>query len=205
MMIFICLSCGKEELSMRRCGGCRLDHARYCDKECQARGWRKHKLLCRRAQAERKHSHEAKIAMKFVQGMQLGDRGEFVFMKLYMQQRIVLKGRHEVPGLPRKVICNRKMVQETMEVFTARDFRPLVRRTLRDMENVHNLAVGGKWFDYFDFRAVTLYLAVLAPDNAPYLLPEPDRGIAKKRITGCTPAMRELLRRTDAALGHLDV
>ena len=40
-----CHGCGREDVSLRLCGMCRL--ARYCSSDCQRAHWREHKVVCR--------------------------------------------------------------------------------------------------------------------------------------------------------------
>lgn len=42
--IKFCIFCGKHNLNMKTCSSCKL--AYYCNKECQIKDWKIHKLEC---------------------------------------------------------------------------------------------------------------------------------------------------------------
>jgi hypothetical protein len=51
-----CTTCGKIDSvdePLKICSGCRIDSVRYCSRECQTKGWSKHKKQCQQAVAAR--------------------------------------------------------------------------------------------------------------------------------------------------------
>ncbi len=43
-----CASCGNTLCAMKKCTGCNLAH--YCNRECQLKDWKQHKVVCRSSQ-----------------------------------------------------------------------------------------------------------------------------------------------------------
>lgn len=43
-----CVVCGKMELALKKCTGCKDDMVLYCSKECQLADWKQHKKVCKR-------------------------------------------------------------------------------------------------------------------------------------------------------------
>ena len=58
----VCFHCGKADPKLLSCAACH--HARYCDRDCQRKDWKRHKLACKAAVAAEKRRVRQKAAWK---------------------------------------------------------------------------------------------------------------------------------------------
>ena len=58
----VCFHCGKANPKLLTCSACH--HARYCDRDCQRKDWKRHKLACKAAVAAEKRRVRQKAAWK---------------------------------------------------------------------------------------------------------------------------------------------